>query len=371
MTHHERPRTDVSQQTMPAAFYTDPNFFRREVERIHSELWLLAGRADEAPRPGDYVVREFADANLIVLRDERGDLRAFHNVCRHRGTRLCDEPSGHLTGRLVCPYHAWSYRLDGTLAHAPHMDQVDGFREADWPLRPVAVGLWGRLLFVNLSPAPMPFADYLAGLDATFRGWRLDRLECVAQRRYELKANWKLVIQNYSECLHCPVAHPQLTPLSHYLSGRNEPPRPTFLGSRMDLREGMTTMTTTGKTARRLLPDLTDEQRRCVYFYALLPNTLLSLHPDYAVTYRMNPAAVDRTEIVCEWLMDPDEIARPGFDPSDAVEFWDLTNRQDWALSDRAQAGIASRGYVRGPYSNREEMLWAFDRWVQARAGVP
>jgi Rieske 2Fe-2S family protein len=181
---------------------------------------------------------------------------------------------------------------------------------------------------------------------------------------YQLRANWKLVIQNYSECLHCPIAHPLLNKHSHYLSGDNEPPRPTYLGGRMDLREGVRTLSLDGQSNRACLPGLSADDQRHVYYYALLPNLLLNLHPDYMLTFTLWPLAPDHTEIVCEWHFHPDEIAKPGFDPKGALEFWDLTNRQDWELSDLAQRGISSLGYQPGPYSNREELLHGLDRWV-------
>ena len=369
MYSNTRPPSYVTARTLPARYYTDPSWFRRELERIHYDMWLYAGRSERLGSAGAYFLVEVGDANVIVLRDEGGEIRAFHNVCRHRGTRLCAESEGQLPGRVRCPYHAWTYRLDGSLAQAPHMEKVAGFSEADHPLSKVAVALWDGHIFVNLAERPAPFARHLDGLDTRFANWAMQDLRVVTRRRYELHANWKLIIQNYHECLHCPTAHPQLNRLSHYMSGENEPPAPTYLGARMDLREGFATLSTSDQPGRALLPGLTPVQRRSVYYYAILPNLLLNLHPDYVVTFRFNPRAVDRTEVICEWLFHEQEIARPGFDPSDAVEFWDLTNRQDWALSDMAQAGIASRGYQPGPYSNREELLVALDRWVLERVG--
>jgi glycine betaine catabolism A len=366
-----RPATDVSTRTLPASFYTDPTWHQQELERIHLEMWLYAGRADRIASPGAYFLFQIADAEVLILRDEQGQIRAFHNVCRHRGTRLCHEGQGQLPGRIRCPYHAWTYRLDGTLAQAPHMEKVLGFAQDDYPLGPVAVASWAGNIFVNLSANPLPFSEHLAGLDVRFANYAMDELRAVERRSYQLRANWKLIVQNYHECLHCPTAHPQFNRLSHYLSGDNEPPQPTYLGSRMDLREGITTLSTSEQPRRAPLARLDAEQRRSVYYYAILPNLLLNLHPDYVVTYRFDPRAVDRTDVECEWLFHESEVNRPGFDPSDAVEFWDVTNRQDWELSDQAQAGIGSRGYRPGPYSNREELLAAFDRWVLSRVGQP
>jgi hypothetical protein len=161
------------------------------------------------------------------------------------------------------------------------MDEVAGFREADYPLRGVAVAEWDGHVFINLLEDPPPLSGQLAELPAKFRPWRMEELRMVERRVYSLKANWKLVFQNYSECLHCPIVHPLLHQQSHYLSGDNEPPRPTYLGGRMDLREGVQTLSMDGTTNRSCLTGLAPEDRRRVYYYAILPNLLLNLHPDY------------------------------------------------------------------------------------------
>jgi len=309
----------------------------------------------------------FAGVNVIVLRDEQREVAAFHNTCRHRGTLLCKAESGRLPGSIRCSYHAWTYGLDGRLRSAPLMEKVSGFREEDHSLGRVATAVWDGHVFVNLGEKPPPFADHLAGLERRFAPWGMGGLRRAERRRYQVNANWKLVIQNYSECLHCPIAHPLLNKQSHYMSGDNEAPRPTYLGGSMELRDGVKTLSLDGQTTREPLPGLGPRERRRVYYYAVLPNLLLNLHPDYMLTFQVWPLAVDRSEIVCEWHFHPDEMARPGFDPKDAVAFWDLTNRQDWELSDLAQQGIASLGYRPGPYSNREELLLAFDRFLLER----
>ncbi|HUU33148.1 MAG TPA: aromatic ring-hydroxylating dioxygenase subunit alpha [Vicinamibacterales bacterium] len=371
---NDRAATDVTSTTLAGGYYTDPAYFARETERLFRRMWLFAGRQDDAPLPGSYVTRRLGDASILLLRDDAGTLRAFHNVCRHRGTLLCAGASGQLRGSLQCAYHAWTYRLDGALLKAPHMDKVEGFRVEDWPLVSIPLATWDGHVFVYLGDEsagaePPPLAEHLDGMDTRFRNWSMGDLRTVATRTYELRANWKLVIANYHECLHCPTAHPQLVKLSHYLSGDNEPPHPTWLGASMDLLPGCATLSTSATPRRAVLPGLSADERRRVYYYALLPTMLLNPHPDYVITFLLSPLAADRTDITCHWLMHPDEMAQPGFDPSDAVDFWDVTNRQDWALSDLAQAGISSRGYRPGPYSNREELLAAFDRWVVERVG--
>jgi Rieske 2Fe-2S family protein len=353
--------------TLPQRYYSDPAWFQREMDAIHSDMWLCAGRTSQIPGAGDYFLRQFANASVIITRDEQGFVRAFHNVCRHRGTMLCQQDEGKFSGRIQCQYHAWTYKLDGTLANAPHMEKVQGFCEADYPLNAVATAIWDGHIFINLSANPIPFEQHIAGLDRKFAPWRMAELQMVERRVYHLKANWKLIIQNYSECLHCPIVHPLLQKQSHYMSGDNEPPQPTYLGGRMDLREGIQTLTMDGTTKRCSLPGLSTDDQRHVYYYCLLPNFFLNLHPDYMLTFTMWPKAADQTDIVCEWHFHPDEIRKASFNPHDAVEFWDITNKQDWALSDLAQQGISSKGYQPGPYSNREELLLALDRFVLER----
>jgi Rieske 2Fe-2S family protein len=365
-----RPELAASEATtLPQSYYTDPTWFQREMEAINFDMWLCAGRTSQIPGAGDYFLRQFANASVIITRDEQGEIRAFHNVCRHRGTLLCNTEQGKFAGRIQCQYHAWTYKLDGTLASAPHMEKVQGFREADYPLNAVATAVWDGHIFINLSAHPTPFAEHLAGLDKKFRPWRMEELQMVERRVYQLKANWKLVIQNYSECLHCPIVHPLLQKQSHYMSGDNEPPQPTYLGGRMDLREGIQSLTMDGTTNRCGLPGLSADDQRHVYYYCLLPNFFLNLHPDYMLTFTMWPKAVNETEIICEWHFHPDEIKKPNFNPQDAIVFWDITNKQDWELSDLAQQGISSKGYQPGPYSNREELLLALDRFVLQRVG--
>lgn len=366
---NDRAATSVASTTLAAGYYTDAAYFAREREHIFRKLWLFVGRHDDLA-PGSYASFALAGAQVLLVRDEAGALRAFHNVCRHRGTLLCSAASGTARGHLQCAYHAWTYKLDGALHKAPHMDKVEGFRTEDWPLRSIPLEVWAGNVFLYLGDgAPPPLAEYLDTVDHRFAAWDLGALVTVARRRYRLAANWKLVISNYHECLHCPVAHPQLQRQSHYLSGDNEPMHATWMGASMELSPGRATLSTAAAPRRAPLPGLDAEQRRRVYYYALLPSMLLNPHPDYVVTFALRALAPDATEIECHWLMHPSEVARPGFDPSDAVDFWDLTNRQDWELSDLAQAGIGSSGYVPGPYSNREELLAAFDGWVRARAG--
>ena len=351
-------------RTLPAAYYTEPAKFEAELDGLFGRMWFCAGRSEDVAAAGRFVVRELTGHNIVVTRNAGGQLRAFHNVCRHRGTRMCAEREGTLPGSIQCPYHAWTYDLDGRLIGAPHMDDVPHFQKADYPLLAVAAAEWDGHVFLNLATDAAPLERQLGPLVDKFRDWRMAELRLGRRIVYDVKANWKLIVQNYNECLHCPNLHPALNKLSHYLSGENEPLQATYMGGRMDLRPGVTTLTWDGTCSRAALPGLSAEDARRVYYYAIFPNLLLSLHPDYVMTHTLWPVAPDRTINVCEWHFQPSELARDGFDPSDCVDFWDLTNRQDWHVCELSQAGIASPAYVPGPYSNREDLLYAFDRFI-------
>jgi Rieske 2Fe-2S family protein len=363
-----QPRAALPRQalTLPARYYVDPAIFARERDRFDRRMWVAVGRIEDIPSRGDYFTRTIAGDSVIVLRagPEPHDVRAFFNVCRHRGTRLCDAPRGRLGAAIQCPYHAWTYDFDGRLAGAPHMDGTAGFRREDYPLGAARASVWGGTIFVSLDPSGPSLADYLGPLPAKFADWRIDTLVRAHQVEYDVAANWKLIVQNYNECLHCPTLHPALNKLSHYLSGENEPLRPTYMGGRMDLNPGVMTMSMDGTCPRDPLPGLSKDDRRHVYYYSIFPNFMIAPHPDYVLTHTLWPESPSRTRIACDWLAPRSLTTVPALTMQDAIEFWDLTNRQDWRVCELAQAGISSPAYRPGPYSNREDLLYAFDRFV-------
>ncbi|MGE0704939.1 MAG: aromatic ring-hydroxylating dioxygenase subunit alpha, partial [Vicinamibacterales bacterium] len=294
---------------------------------------------------------------------------AFHNVCRHRGTQICDTAAGMFGGAIQCPYHAWTYDYEGRLIGAPHMDGSPAFDRDAFPLLPVRCDVWDGTVFVSVGESGPSLQEQLADLPALFTPWRMQQLATGHRVTYDVAANWKLIVQNYNECLHCPTVHPALNRLSHYLSGENRPLQPTYMGGRMDLNDGVETLSMDGASARAPLPGLSTEERGRVYFYSVFPNFMLAPHPDYVLTHTLWPQAPDRTRIVCDWLVNPDEMRRGDFDLSDATSFWDMTNRQDWRVCELAQRGISSRAYRPGPYSSREDLLYAFDRFVIEKLG--
>jgi len=357
-------------KTLPGRYYTDPENFKQELERFYCESWICAGRAELVRAPGDYILREVAGESIIITRDREQNVRAFYNVCRHRGTRIVTEREGNFSGRIQCGYHGWTYGLDGNLIGAPHMDDGGGFCREDYPLNRVQAAEWDGHIFINLARTAEPLELQLADLPAKFSPWRMADLRLHKRIVYDVKANWKLIILNFNECLHCPVMHPALNRLTNYLGADNELPQRTYIGGTMGFKDGVETMSLDGRRRRDYLPGLSPDDREKVCYYAILPNFLLSLHPDYMMTHTLWPRAVDRTEIICEWHFHPTEMSKPGFDANDAIEFWDITNREDWRICELSQAGIQSRAYQPGPYSHREGLLHAFDEIVLERERV-
>ncbi len=349
--------------TLPRRFYADADFYRTELERFYFDRWICAGRADQIPNAGDYFTRLVGDESVIVSRDESGGIHALFNVCRHRGTRLCDQAEGRFAGSIQCPYHNWTYGLDGRLLAAPHMGPE--FNSDDYPLHRAACDVWDGFVFVNLATTRAALANQLADLPARFAAWQMDQLRLGRRIVYDVKANWKLIVLNYNECLHCPNLHPALNRLHHYLGADNVAPTPDYCGGAMGFRTGVETMSLDGRRRRDYLPGLNETQRQQVVYFAIYPNLLISLHPDYVMTHTLWPRAHDRTEIVCEWLFHTSELARIDPQIDDAVEFWDVTNREDWWITEQSQLGIGSRAYSPGPYSEREELLWSFDEIVR------
>jgi Rieske 2Fe-2S family protein len=359
-------------RTMPGAYYTSPDILAEERETIFARQWNCVGRASTLAARGDYVLRDIAGESIIVLRDQAGTLRAFFNVCRHRGTQLCAAASGRLSETIQCPYHAWTYATDGRLIGAPHMQDVAGFDKKEYPLHAAAVAEHDGFMFVNIATDPVPFAQAFAPVMERFARYGLGALSVRHRVTYDVAANWKLVFQNYSECLHCPVIHPELAAILPYQSGANDLVEGPFLGGYMELTPPNASATLSGRACGRLVSaGLGTDDRHRAYYYALMPNMLLSIQPDYVNYYMLTPVSVDHTVVESEWMFAPGQDGDATFNPQDAIAFWDVTNRQDWDIVARSQRGIASRRYAPGPYSPRESIPAAWDREYLRIMGRP
>ena len=355
-------RTALGAKTLARRYYTGEDVYEAETRKVFFERWIYAGRTSSLMGPGSYFLREIESESIIVLRDGEDEIRAHHNVCRHRGTRLLTEPEGRLSKSIQCTYHAWTYALDGTLIGAPFMSEVESFCEDDYPLKAVAVAVWEGCIFINLAEDPERFEQAFAPLIGKFGSWTLDELEIAHSVSYEIAANWKLIFQNYSECYHCPSLHPVLNKLTPFRDSSNDLEEGPFLGGpmRMSIEGGSVTMS--GQTCAPSLGDLSGDALSCVQYYTVYPNMLLSLFPDYALIHRIERLATDRSRVICDWLFHPEAVAAPDFDPSGAIELWSMTNQQDWDVSALSQQGISSQAYTPGPYSELESMIAAWDR---------
>ena len=350
-------------KTLPGAYYTSPEILQQERERIFARGWNLVGRASRLAAPGDFFTCEIAGESILIVRGREGTVRAFFNICRDRGTQICGELSGRFRDSIQCAYHAWTYALDGRLVGAPHMQDAQDFDKAEYPLHQATVAAWEGFLFVNLADPPRSFEETWAPLRERFARFGLSRLEVGHRVRYDVEANWKLVFQNYSECLHCPTIHPKLASVLPYQGGANDLVEGPFLGGYMAIKPPNVSATMSGRACGRMVSDeLREDDRSRAFYYSLMPNMLLSLHADYVNYYILRPVAVDRTEVESEWLFHPGTITDAGSNTRDAIDFWDVTNRQDWDIVRQSQRGIASRRYAPGPYSPRESIPAAWDR---------
>ena len=352
-------------ETLPQRYFVSQEFFARELEKIFATNWVLVGHQTQLPDPGDYFLAEVDGESLVVAKDQRSTIRAFYNVCRHRGARLCEEQSGHASA-IQCPYHAWTYALDGRLLGAPHMDETPGFNKTEYPLKSARLGLWEGFIFLNLEDASTELGGYMSlekwfePLDGKFSRWNLAGLRSAKRIEYDVQANWKLMFQNYSECYHCLGVHPELSKISPYDSAENDLTDGPFLGGFMRIASGKS-LTMSGNACALPVGDFGNDDFKFFFYYSIFPNMLLSLHPDYAMVHQLQPQSPERTLILCDWFFNPEAFKRSDFDPDDAVKFWDMVNKQDWHVCELSQQGIASRAYEPGPYSSRESIPAAWD----------
>ena len=354
-----RPLLEAS--LLPARAYVDDAVTDWEVRNLFLGGWMCVGHASAVAGRGAYLTVELAGESLLFIGDGEGNARGFFNVCRHRGSRLLTAPEG-AARRLQCPYHAWTYGFDGSLRNAPHTEELQDFDPACHGLRQLRTEIAGGLLFCDVSGEAPALDEHVGALVEHLDAYRTGGLERGARIDYDVAANWKGIVENYSECLHCPGVHPELNRLSHYLSGDDIEGPGAWCGGSMTLPEGAATKATNGGGPTR--PSSAGVDPRAVLYFAIVPNCLVSLHPDYVMLHTLWPRGAGRTEVVCEWFFEPETMEREGFDGTDAVEFWDLVNRQDWEVCELSQLGIGSRGYSPGRYTEVEGTVHDFDRMV-------
>ena len=355
------------EETLPFRVYLDEQVFAAERARLFAHQWFQVAREEDLPTPGDWRRVDVVGEQLLLVRGDDARMRGFANTCRHRGAELCpaDGPlTGHAGRVLRCPYHHWTYGLDGRLKSAPHLDDVP----PDVALYQVGVDTWGGFVFACLRPEGVPaLAEQVGAADDRTRRYGLAALRRGARLTYDVAANWKVIVENYNECYHCGPVHPELCQLV-----------PAFRrggGSGLAWEEGIPhrdgawTFTASGTSARA--PSRASASRSgsvtrasCVY-----PNLLLSLAADHVAAFTLSPRSAGQTTIVCDFLFALDEVASPGFDPSDAVGFWDLVNRQDWRIGESVQRGMRSFAADRGWFAPMEDESADIGRWYRALMG--
>ena len=346
-------------RTLPGEAYASPEVFAWEQRHFTEGSWVCVGRATDLERPGDQRALRIGSISMLLVRTGAGQLRGFYNVCRHRGHELLEPGTGRSGRGIKCPYHGWVYGLDGDCRATPRFGS-DDLDRAEFPLVPVRVEEWHGWVFVNVSGDAPPLAEHLGNLDAVVADHRAERLVALASHEYEVAANWKIVIENYLECYHCSSIHPELCKVTPPESDVQFPGASgVWIGGGMLLRDHAVTMSLTGESFGVPIPSVPEARRREIGYVALLPNLLVSLHPDYVMTHRLVPLAPGRTWIECAWLFPPEALERPDFTPDYASEFWDITNREDWEACQSVQRNVASPGYRQGPIS-----YWESDVWV-------
>ena len=369
---------ETLEPTLPRDAYVAPELFAAERERIFAREWVLVGRAESLPEAGDALDVSVLGEPIVIVRGEDGALRAFFNVCRHRGSTLTKHAGAvvptpsHVGKAIRCPYHSWTYGLDGALRTAPYLEAAIGDRKAEFGLHPAGLETWGGFLFVHLDPDGARARGHT--LRAQF-GHAMDNLsnyplaDLRLGRRivYDVRANWKVMLENYNECYHCGGVHPELCKVV-----------PAFRehgGASLDWdegvphREGAVTFTFSGTTDRAPFPGLSALEKVRHKGELIYPNLLLSAAMDHVTAFMLLPIAPDRTMIACDFLFHPTEIAKPSFDPSDTVDFWDLINRQDWAVCEGVQRGMTSRRFTHGYYAPMESPSADIRRYVRERMG--
>ena len=345
-------------------YYNSPEIFAKEKEAFIYQSPVCVGHVAEIPKAGNYFLFGVDDESLIISRGEDGGVNAFHNVCPHRTIRMLEEPKGSLNKIIQCDYHALTFdRETGRVINHMALGKTEGVDTSKICIQKSQVKVWNGFIFVNVDPArPMDFEKTFPHLPDLSR-YNLEDLEFAAEISYDVPANWKAVFENYEECDHCAPKHPQLTRISGYTVWYNDITEGAALGGYMYPKAGFSDLTMTGNMCAPLLGDLSSEEAKRLYAYSFSPGMLLlGIHPDYVNYDLVIPVSTNETKVVSRWLFKKGAKDAPGYNPKDAIDFWDLTNQQDFLdITRRVQLGSQSRYYNPGWLSEKESLVGAFD----------
>lgn len=341
------------------AVYTDPDFFELEKKQVFQRNWVSAGPADRVKKAGDILVSEVGGQSIIVTRDEENQLRAFYNVCRHRGTRLC-AGDGVVKKHIVCPYHGWGYNLRGECIGTPLFDKganrraikmhdmshLEAFDKKDYHLFPVRVEQWGALLFVCLDDAAPPLAEYVGDLPQRLKNYRLHEWVTLGERQYDIQCNWKLLFENAVEYYHLPWVHPRLAKTSRVADHHRWQGDGMYCGI---CTSPVTATDDAGWLTMKNVTGLTDTENISGYFFGLFPNTIIFIMPSHAFIIRALPVSPTRT-VETAWLMSHPECVddMSGQAIDEVLEFWNEVNLEDVGICEKVQQGLSSEPYQGG-----------------------
>jgi glycine betaine catabolism A len=358
--------------TLAGADYVDEAVFTREQDLIFERMWFCAVRTSDLPATGTFRTVQIGRESVLLTRTADGSVRAFLNVCSHRGARLCVEPAGEVKRFLRCMYHAWTYDLDGTLVAAPNLVNMPDIDRRRYGLTSVHVRQWLGYVWVCLADEPPSFEDDVVGAVVTRLGdvesiehYDLEHLSVGHRISYDVRANWKLIVENFMECYHCATIHPELTHvLPEFTQGLAAQ---YFVGHGALFGDEIEGFTVDGSPGHDRIPTLTQEQDRRYFAVTIRPNLFINLVPDHAILMRMFPLAADHTVVECDWLFVP-RVVDEGRDLGASVELFDRVNRQDFEACERCQPSMSSRAYARGGVLvPSEHHIADFHSWVEAK----
>jgi glycine betaine catabolism A len=347
---------------LPAAWYYDPAHYRRELDVFWHRGWVAACRAEELPAAGDWVRVSIGSQDIVVLKDGKGVLKAFHNTCRHRGSILCEEASGKFArGRIVCPYHAWTYDLEGKLVGTPRRMETPDFDAKDFPLFEVSTDTWGGFVFINLAGG-----KGTAGLQEKYKNYNLQALRIGKRIVADVKANWKLLAENFAECFHCPPVHPELCNVVTAYQDAGAWGLGKKAEDKREYKQGAATLTLDGTSRLPAFAGLNEKERRTLYAAeTVLPNLFLNIQPDYVNSHLMFPTGPESVRIVYDWLFEPRHLPLSEADLRHYTALWEVTNAQDARNCEWQQQGIHALPFEHGHYVPQEFDAHRFAQWVR------
>ncbi len=370
MTVTENKISESLVKTLPGSAYSDPELFALEQELIFERMWFCAASSADIGKAGSFRTVQIGRENILLTRSRKGEARGYFNICRHRGAKLCTEESGDGARSFQCPYHAWTYDLEGKLIAAPNLTKMPDIGREEYGLRKVHVREWLGYVWVSLAEEPLSFEETVIG-DVRSRLGDVESLEhygveglALAKRiTYDVKANWKLIIENFMECYHCATIHPELTEvLPEFADGLAAQ---YFVGHGALFGEEVKGFTVDGSEGHERIPSLTEDQDRRYYAVTVRPQVFLNMVPDHVIVHRMYPLAPDHTLVECDWLFLPGVVER-GVDVSKSVELFHRVNQQDFDACERCQAATNSRVYADGGVLvPSEHHIADFHTWVR------